>query len=350
MENLTSVIKRAIRERLDWNKLGIVIGLVIVAIACVTLFQLLRDIDIAKVVAALQAASIREILIAGIFVALGYAALSFYDWFALRTIGRTDVPYRVAAFTGFISYTIGHNLGATVFSAGIIRLRIYSAWGLGLLDVAKIAFITGLTFWLGNACVLGSGMAYDPAAASAVNQLPPWMNRTIGLSGLLFIVGYLIWIARGPRIIGRANWKIVLPGQRSTLAQIGIGVWDLTAGALAMYTLLPAHPSVDFVTSLVVFVTAILLGFASHAPGSLGVIEAAMLVGLPQFAKEELLASLLIFRLLYFIIPLFVAVVVLGARELWLIFRSTAHGEEPSPANEQQLRRVRASNCRRGLL
>ena len=52
------------------------------------------------------------------------------------------------------------------------------------------------------------------------------------------------------------------------------------------------------------FVAAVLLGFLSHAPGSLGVIEATMLVGLPQFPKEELLASLLVFRVLYFIIPL----------------------------------------------
>jgi uncharacterized membrane protein YbhN (UPF0104 family) len=347
MPNLTSVIPQAIRERLDWNKIGIAISLLIVTIAAVILFRLLRDIEIAKVVAALKAASIREFLIAGAFVALGYVALTCYDWFALRTIGRTSVPYRVAAFASFTSYTIGHNLGATVFTAGVIRLRIYSAWGLTIVDIAKIAFITGLTFWLGNACVLGSGMAYDPAGASAVNQLPPWINRIIGLSALTFIIGYLIWLARGPRIIGRANWKIVLPNQRSTVVQIGIGVLDLTAGAIAMYTLLPAHPSVDFVTLLVVFVTAVLLGFASHAPGSLGVIEAAMLVGLPQFSKEELLASLLIFRFLYFILPLFVAVSLLGMRELWLIARSAA---ERSDQNDRQFRRVRSPNCPRALL
>src|SRR5215467_5953194 len=94
MPNVTRVISRAIRQRLDWNRI---------------------DIEIDKVAAALRSKSIREILIAGVFVAIGYVALSFYDFFALRTIGRDAVPYRVAAFASFTSYTIGHNLGATVF-------------------------------------------------------------------------------------------------------------------------------------------------------------------------------------------------------------------------------------------
>ena len=103
--------------------------------------------------------------------------LTFYDYFALRTIGRHDIPYRTAAFASFTSYTIGHNLGATVFTGGLVRLRIYSAWGLGIVDVAKIAFVTGLTFWLGNVVVLGIALAYAPDAAAAVTQLPAWINR-----------------------------------------------------------------------------------------------------------------------------------------------------------------------------
>jgi glycosyltransferase 2 family protein len=322
MPNVTSVISRAIRKRFDWNRIGIAVGVLIVIISAFILFQLLRDIDADKVVAALQAKSIGNVLIASGFVAIGYATLTFYDFFALRTIGRDAVPYRVAALTGFIAYTFGHNLGATVVTAGLIRLRIYSAWGLSVVDVAKIAFITGLTFWLGNAFVLGAGMTYAPAAASAVNQLPPWLNRMIGVSGLAMIVGYLLWLSPRPRVIGRSGWKIVLPNPRSTLLQIGIGALDLGAGAIAVYSLLPAYPSVDFIVLLVVFVTTILFGFASHAPGSLGVIEVAMLVGLPHFAKEELLASLLIFRFLYFILPLALGAILLGFRESSLLARS----------------------------
>jgi uncharacterized membrane protein YbhN (UPF0104 family) len=298
----------------------------IVVIAGAALFRLLRDIDLDEVIAALRAKSMREVVVAGCFVLAGYVTLTLYDFFALRTIGRNAVPYRIAALAGFTSYAIGHNLGATVFTGGAIRFRIYSAWGLSIIDVAKIAFVTGLTFWLGNAFLLGFGMSFAPAAASAVNQLPAWVNRGIGLSGLMLIAGYLIWLVPRPRVFGRSDWRIVLPDLRLTVVQIGIGVLDLTLGALAMYMLLPDRPAIDFITLLVIFVTATLLGFLSHAPGSLGVFEAAMLVGLPLFQKEGLLASLLIFRLLYFVFPLFLAAMLLGLRELRLAAGSLRSG------------------------
>src|SRR5262249_38309765 len=182
----------------------------------------------------------REILIAGVFVAIGYAALSFYDFFALRTIRRDAVPYRVAAFASFTSYTSGHNLGPTVFTACVIRFRIYSAWRLSVIDIAKIAFVTRLTSCLVTAFGVGGGVSCSPAGASAVNQWPPSINRMIGVSGLIIIFVYLLWLMPRPRIIGRASWQIVLPSPRLTLVQIGIGVLDLGAGAIAMYTLLPA--------------------------------------------------------------------------------------------------------------
>jgi hypothetical protein len=73
----------------------------------------------------------------------------------------------------------------------------------------------------------------------------------------------------------------------------------------------------------VVFVSATLLGFASHAPGGLGVFDAAMLVALWQFDKESVLAGLLLFRLLYYIIPFALALTILGSREIWLNLSGT---------------------------
>jgi len=221
----------------------------------------------------------------------------------------------------FTSYSIGHNLGATVFTAGAVRWRIYSAWKLSVIDVAKMAFVTGLTFWLGNIVVLGVCMIVEPSAAAAVDHLPPAINRVIGIFGLAVICGYWLWLLPQPRCIGRGGWSVTLPNARLTLIQIGIGLLDLGAGGLALYTLLPAVPEVDFITVWVIYVTAILIGFLSHAPGSLGVFEVAVLIALPQFAKEDLLASLLIFRCLYFVLPLVLAVSLMAARELWVATR-----------------------------
>jgi glycosyltransferase 2 family protein len=312
----------AVRARVTWHFVGIVLSCGIIAVAAYTLFLLLGDVEVAKVTAALRDTPPHQIAIAALFVALAYLTLTFYDLFALRTIGKLDVPYRVAAFTSFTSYSIGHNIGATVLTGGAVRFRIYSAWGLDVIDVTKIAFITGLTFWLGNAFVLGGGMAFEPAVASAIDQLPPWANRLIGLTALAAIVGYLIWLLPRKRVVGWSGWLVTLPNAPLTLVQICLGILDLGCSAVAMYILVPTDPPLDFINVMVAFVLATLLGFASHAPGGVGVFDAAMLVGLHQYAKEELLAALLLFRLLYYIVPFATALVLLGCRELWMSARA----------------------------
>jgi glycosyltransferase 2 family protein len=319
--NVTISIAPKITSRLGRGTISAAISLSVLALAAFILYELLRGADFGKVLAALKAQSIQKIAISGAFVIAGYVTLTFYDLFALRTIGRNKVPYTVAALASFTSSTIGHSLGAAVLTGGLIRLRIYSVWGLTVVDVAKIAFVTGMTFWLGNAFLLGGATAYAPEAASAVDHLPPWINRLIGLGGLSAIVCYLLWLTPRPRAVGRSDWRIVLPSMRFPLVQIGIGALDLTFVTMAMYVLLPLVPPVDFVTVLVAFLTATLLGTVSHAPGGLGVIEATVLVGLARFQREELLAALLTFRALYFVLPLILATLSLGVRELLMLAR-----------------------------
>jgi uncharacterized membrane protein YbhN (UPF0104 family) len=326
---VTSSTARTVVQKLGRRWLGVALSLLIVACVTVGLWRLLRDIDVGKVIAAFTVQPIRNIAIAGVFVVLGYITLTFYDVFALHIIGRRTVPFHVAALASFTSYTIGHSLGAATLTGAVVRLRVYSAWGLNVLDIAKIAFVTGMTFWLGNAVVLGGAITYAPEAAGVVDHLPPWINRNIGLTALLGIACYLIWLAPRPRTVGYANWKLVLPGVRLTLVQTGIGAMDLCLVTLAMYALLPASPAVDFVPVLVIFVTATLLGTVSHVPGSLGVIEAALLIGLPQFPKEGLLAALLTFRVVYFVIPFLLAMLALGLRELGLVARPGTTSQQP---------------------
>jgi uncharacterized membrane protein YbhN (UPF0104 family) len=153
-----------------------------------------------------------------------------------------------------------------------------------------------------------------------MDLLPPSINRLIAFGCLAGIAIYLAWIitGRNRRELGQNGWKVVLPSAPLTFVQILIGVVDLGFCAFAMYLLMPANPAIDFVSVAVVFILATLLGFASHAPGSLGVFDAAMLVALPQFGKEQLLATLLVFRVLYFMIPFAIAITIMGTRELWL--------------------------------
>lgn len=307
---------RFCQNTVGWNRIALALSLCIIAVALVVLNRMLRGIDFNDVVYAIRATPWHDVALAAFFVAAAYLTLTFYDFFALRQIGKTRVPYRVAALGAFTSYSVGHNVGATVFTGGAVRYRIYSAHGLDAIDVAKVCFLAGLTFWLGNATVLGMGILVDPEAASLIDQLPPILNRFLAAVVLLVLAMYLWWVSTGMRAMGRGGWCVRLPDGRSTLVQIGIGIVDLTCCALAMYALMPAEPAIGFVTLAVIFVSATLLGFASHAPGGIGVFDAAMLLALTIFDREELLASLLLFRLLYYIVPFTLALLILGGREI----------------------------------
>lgn len=312
-------ITRSVRTAVTWQRVGMAIGIAITVISVVVLYRLLRGIEPVQVFAAVKATHPGNIVLAALFVVAGYLTLTFYDYFALRTIGRTDVPYRIAAIAGFTSYSIGHNVGFTIFSGGTVRYRIYStSSGLSAVEVAKICFIAGLTFWLGNAAVLGLGFIVHPEAASAVDQLPPIFNRIAGFALLTLLASYIVWVSLAPRRIGRGNWSVILPSGNLTLLQVLIGVVDLTFCAAAMYVLMPASPDIDFISLSVIFIAATLLGFASHTPGGIGVFDATMLIALSQFNKEELVGALLLFRLLYYIIPLAISLTIVAFRELVL--------------------------------
>lgn len=315
-------VARFCQDTIGWNRLGFILSATIIGVAVTVLYRTLHNIEVHEVFDALHATKLRHIVAAGGFVAAGYCTLTFYDWFAVRAIGRKDISYRVAALAGFTSYAVGHNIGATVFTGGAVRYRVYSAYGLDAIEVAKICFIAGLTFWLGNAAVLGLGVTLHPVAATSIDQLPPWINRCIGVAILGVLASYVGWVWSAPRQLGRGGWTVQLPNGPTTLLQIAIGILDLASCALAMYMLLPGEPNIGFVTLAVIFVTATMLGFASHAPGGLGVFDATMLVALWQFDKEDLLAGLLLFRLLYYITPFVIALIMLGVRELTIYRRA----------------------------
>src|SRR5262249_11838721 len=166
----------------------------------------------------------------------------------------------------------------------------------------------------------------------------PLANRILAL-GILGVLGtYIMWVWRTPRLIGRHNWFVTLPDGPLTLLQIGIGIVDLGCCAAAMYMLVPDEPYIGFVTLAVIFVSATLLGFASHSPGGLGVFDAAMLVALWQFDTEDLVAGLLLFRLLYYLVPFRLSLAILGSGELWLRVQVARRREYRDPSHRDKIK------------
>src|SRR6201991_3929987 len=197
MHRLLTALGRGFKEKIGWKRLGIAASLIIIIFAVMHLVKTLKGVDTAMVLTALTEIAPHRIALAALCVVGAFCTLTFYDFFALRTIGKKHVPYRIAAMSSFASYTIGHNIGATVFTGGAIRFRIYSEYALNAIDVAKICFLSGLTFWLGNLFVLGFGLAWHPSAASAMDLFPPGVNRLIALRFLAGIGAYFVWLVMG---------------------------------------------------------------------------------------------------------------------------------------------------------
>src|SRR4029450_553966 len=166
MHRLLTALGRGFKKKIGWKRLGIAASLLIIGLAITHLVPTPQGVDTGVILTALTDIAPHRIVLAAMCVVGAFCTLTFYDFFALRTIGKNHVPYRIAALSSFTSYTIGHNIGAPVFTAGAIRFRIYSDYGLSAIDVAKICYLPGLTFWLGNLFVLGIGMAWHPWAAS----------------------------------------------------------------------------------------------------------------------------------------------------------------------------------------
>src|SRR6202162_3939834 len=219
MHGLLTTLRRGFKRWIGWERLGGAGRLLIIAFAVTTLVRPLKGVNTGVILTALTELPLYHIVLAALCVVGAFCTLTFYDFFALRTLGKKQVPYRIAALSRFTSYTIGHNIRDTVFTGGAIRFRIYSDYGLTAIDVAKICFLSGLTFWLGNLFVLGFGMAWHPWAASAMDLLPPAANRLIAIGCLAGIASYFIWLVLGEnrRELGQNGWKVVLPSARLAL-------------------------------------------------------------------------------------------------------------------------------------
>ena len=308
---------KSLRDRLPkgaLSALGVAASLAVFALAAYILGKTLSNLSYADLLNAFRATSATQILAALALSTLSYLFLTGYDVVALRHL-RAHAPYRVAALASFASYAISFNIGFPVITSAAVRYWIYSRVALSALQVANITVFAGVTFWLGMTLMMGGGFVYGASALAAIDGAPPILHIIVGvliLSGVLFYFG---WVTVERRSIKLRGHSLDLPGFVPTAAQFALGVADLCCASGALYVLLPAGVPLDFVPFVAVYVVACILGVISHAPGGIGVFEATMLHAIPAASQESVLASLLLFRMVYYFIPFVVALALLGADE-----------------------------------
>ena len=246
---------------------------------------------------------------------LSYLALTFYDHVALRIIGKR-LRWRTAALASFCSYTLSHNLGLSLLTGGSARLRIYGAAGLRPSDIARVIASASLAFWGGVVTMAALLMAVHPVALAWDGvTIGAQLQRGVGIALLAAAGGLLAALGRSTRTMRLFGWTFVLPTRRQAVAQIGIACVDLMMASAALFILVPhAHISL-YPLFFLSYALAIILTLVSHVPGGIGVFEAVMVAALPDLDRPSLLAALVAYRAIYYVIPLVVAVMLIVVHE-----------------------------------
>jgi uncharacterized membrane protein YbhN (UPF0104 family) len=308
------------RHRKALRRLGVAASVLIISVSATIFVRTLLHVDWNKFRAAIAATGGDQIALSFAFTALSYLALTGYDGLALRHLG-VKAPYRLTALASFTSYAASFTLGFPLVVGGAVRYWIYGPAGLSAGKVASLTIVAGITFWLGMGLVVGTGFlsASDPVAE--IDHFDPLANRLIGLAIVGALIVYLAWV-------GRMRWRAAgvfgnfkLPGPALTLGQMALGVIDVCSASAALYVLLPKAGRSGFPVFATLYSFAAMLGIASHAPGGLGVFEATILQGVGG-SQDAVLASLLLFRGIYYLIPFVAAMALLGGAEAVRRWRS----------------------------
>ena len=251
---------------------------------------------------------------AAFLIALNYGLLITYDLLALRYI-RRPLPLRRVALVSFIGFSLGNNLG-TLLAAAPIRFRFYSRWGLSASQIVALISIVGLTFWSGLWFLGGSVLFWVPVELPEGVDLP-FGTRTLGVILLCLGVTYgivcLVW--RKPWPIGELHLRPPEPGLM--LVQASVAAVDLLISATALYLVLPGDAVVPFALVLAAYLVAMGCAMATQVPGGLGVLELILLKLLQGTVGDAVLASVLIFRILYYVLPLLFGMLTLVAHEIY---------------------------------
>jgi phosphatidylglycerol lysyltransferase len=247
---------------------------------------------------------------------LSYLVLTLYDVLSVRYVGA-QLPYRRTALAAFLGYAVSQNVGFSLFSGAPLRFRLYTAWGLSAIEVTGLVAFNAVSFWLGLLGVGGTSLVIAGGASPANLHLPFATLRPLGALMLVPVVAYLVacCVRRTPFELGGKEWQ--LPEPRLALGQLLVGGVDWLVAAAVLYVLLPRLGPGGFVGFVALFMLAQTVGLISQVPGGLGVFETVMLLTLPaSVGHAAALGSLVVYRAIYYLLPLLVALVVLAFYEV----------------------------------
>lgn len=276
--------------------------------------QELRQYDISEILEQLSAIPNTYILFSVLLSFLSYLLLTCYDGLGVRYVGEDLSAARIVR-AGFIGYAFSHNIGMALITGGSIRYRIYSAWGFSGLKVTQIVGFSALTLWLGFCAVAGLSLVFATPNLPNDVRIPFDSLRVVGGILLTMVVGYL-WASRSvDKEFSIRDWSFSFPGIRLASKQVVLASVDWILAALVLYVLLP-ETEISFFSFVGVFLLAQIIGLFSQVPGGLGVFESVMLLYLTNFMTgPTVMGILVVYRIIYYLLPLLVAIIMLAYQE-----------------------------------
>lgn len=298
-----------------WRRwIGAVLALLLVALVAQALHTVVAQISYGQVLAAVRATPWSALMVAATVTALAYFALTFYDRTALAYVG-VRLPRAVVGKTAFIAYALSNTIGLGMLTGGAVRLRLYGAAGLEAGVISRVILFNAVGFAVGTTVVGAAAMVWGSATAHGLLGVPAALLQAVG-AGVLVAAGcFLVVCWRGDKRQVVPAAVLRLPSLRVAVQQLLVSTVDVVSAAATLWVLLPPG-AVDFAPFVGFFALAIALGAVSNVPAGLGVFEAVMLLALGQrMPAEQLAGALVLFRLIYNLVPLALGLVWLAATE-----------------------------------
>jgi len=292
-----------VRSRLH-RIVGPLVSLAIFALAATVLYRLTRHFSLHELVTELRTVPTPRVLLALAATALGYAALTGYEFLAFRQLRLVVKPARVA-LAAFLAYAFGNSISYSLLTGTPIRYRLYSSQGLSAVDITRIVALCFLGFWIGMLALGGIALTLEPPPLPAELPGPPGSVRGLGVLAVGVALAYLAVVLRRRGPVHFRGWSFELPRPAIALGQLAVAVADWTLAAAALYVLLPPATELGFVPLLGMFLLAQMGGMVSQVPGGLGVFETLMTLQLSGHVEAPaVLGALVLFRLVYYVLPL----------------------------------------------
>jgi phosphatidylglycerol lysyltransferase len=307
-----------------WLSLGI--NVVLFGIAIVVLRKILTQYPFAEIVKSLHHIRWPFIWASVALTVLGYAALVGYDYVSLR-LARHPIALRNMWRASFISQAMQNSAPMAIVAGGGLRYRLFTRLGVTGAETAAVVAGNLMTFVLGLLAVAGISFVIAPVSIPTSFHLPVKSLRTVGVLFLLLVVTAVVMAERRIGTIRIWRWSFDLPTGKTLREQMSVSVADWLLSSTALYVLMLAGGPVPFPRFLSAFLLAQIVTQVVPLPGGIGVFEAAILLLRPHQVHATLAtAALLVYRVVYYLIPLFAATAILALEA------SRKHKQDTTPA------------------